>query len=196
MHGARRRPYVKRGCNAADARLGVRGCLGSPLSPCRDVGVWAQGGVACPGKGTALARTRAWARLRTRPRGEARQRRKRVVPPGGAHFEGSAPQRRIPNAIVAHAFHVDRRSMIELRLDPTGWSVRCSPKEVTSTEASRYPIPGIPAVFWITGLVQILFVVSAVYLNFPALRGASTGVATPSPARRSAPSGSTDRGSK
>jgi hypothetical protein len=196
MQGARCRPYDKKGSNAADARLGVRGCLWSPLTPCGDVGVWAQGGVARPGKGTAPARTRAWARLRTRARGEAPQRSQRFAPPAGSHFEGSALQRRIPNAIVAHAFHVDRRSMIELRLDPTGRSVRCSPIEVKSTEASSYPIPGILAVFWITGLVQILFVVSAVYLNFPALRGASTGVATPSPARQSAPSESTDRGSK
>jgi hypothetical protein len=97
MQGARHRPYVNRGkpSYAADARLGVRGCLWSLLTPSGAVGVWAQGGVARPGKGTALARTRAWPRLRARPRGEAQQRSKRVAPPAGPHFEGSALQRRL-----------------------------------------------------------------------------------------------------
>jgi hypothetical protein len=52
MQGARRRSYINRGkpCNTAEARLGVRGCLGSPLTPFADVGAWAQGGVARPRK--------------------------------------------------------------------------------------------------------------------------------------------------
>src|SRR5450759_3684708 len=101
MQGARRRPYFERDRNATDARPDVRGCLGSPPTPCGDVRDWTQSVVARRCKRKA----RAWARLGALPLGVAQQRRNCFATPAGSHFGDSAPRRRIPNAIVAHVFH-------------------------------------------------------------------------------------------